>query len=110
MPCTDTVPGELDTWFEECRGADVCLAVLSTAFVLSERSEDQITYAKDSRKRLVAVAYDHAGYKSVMEETDEVDKDKMKADAAHRQEVEALKAEIAALRMQLCSTEVTLER
>ena len=45
-----------------------------------------------------------------MEETDEVDKDKMKADAAHRQEVEALKAEIAALRMQLCSTEVTLER
>lgn len=42
-------------WFEKCVEADVCIAVLSEAFVRDAVCESMVTFAKDSRKHIIRV-------------------------------------------------------
>lgn len=42
-------------WFEKCVEADVCIVVLSEAFVRDAACESMVTFAKDSRKHIIRV-------------------------------------------------------
>ena len=58
LPLKEAPIGVADPWFEACQEASACVALLSNEFLDSERCEDQVTFAKDTRTRTVAVVID----------------------------------------------------
>ena len=59
--------GEVDPWFETCVSSIAVVALLSKAFVSSNRCEDQCTFAKDYGKKVVPVLVDLDGYSHATE-------------------------------------------
>ena len=69
-PAAAELQRELDrteaAWCYECHYANVVIALLSREFVVSAECEGQLSYAKDRRKRIVAVMLDEAGFTEAM--------------------------------------------
>jgi len=61
LPLAEAPAGEADPWFAGCLRAEFCLALLNHDFLTSERCEDQLTYAKDTRTRTIALVIDKEG-------------------------------------------------
>ena len=55
LKCPIAVQEDHVPWFEKCVEADVCIAVLSEAFVRDAVCESMVTFAKDSRKHIIRV-------------------------------------------------------
>ena len=81
--------------------ADLCLALLNHEFITSERCEDQVTYAKDTRTRTVAVMVDKAGLDRGMGKDQQRSSDAESSRQHGRDRVRELEAEVTSLRRQL---------
>lgn len=66
MVPTELVFAEDPRWFARCEHNDVCVPLLSEAFVMSSWCEGKLTFAKDYGKRIVPIVVDHEGYERIM--------------------------------------------
>ena len=89
--------GAADPWFTACQGASVCIALLCEEFLQSERCEDQVTFAKDTRHKTVAVVVDENGLVSGMELSQD--------EQSMRQKLLELEAEVSRLSCELAATQ-----
>lgn len=69
--CKANVPVELvladdPTWFARCIDKDICVPILSEAYVMASWCEGKLTFAKDYGKKIVPIMADHKGYQHIM--------------------------------------------
>lgn len=111
---TTILKAEDPAWYAKCCDAEICIVVLSEAYVRSDLCEGQLTFAKDYGKRVLGFMLNRESYEAVMQSHVNLSSNELATirmeNQQHKAEMEQWKAQMAKQKQQMEKQRLELER